>query len=199
VNATQIENVGFIMMANETNALKMLQQYDAKYILVFHTLALSQSGQTYVVGPGRWGDEGKWTWMAKISGEASNRFINKSYVDAQSSWTDEKPFGNYSLGKNWIDANHNGQVDSGELSAAPLGLNSTIYKLMSWAKQRWVDTSGTPNGIVIDEAGVQPDYFKEAYFSGLDTSPFAYGGIIPLVALYEIDWQKYYNATGTTG
>jgi dolichyl-diphosphooligosaccharide--protein glycosyltransferase len=199
VNATQIENVGFIMMANETNALKMLQQYNAKYILVFHTLALSQSGQTYVVGPGRWGDEGKWTWMAKISGEASNRFITKGYVDVQSAWTDEKPFGNYSLGTNWIDANHNGQVDSGELSAAPLGVNSTIYKLMSWAKQRWVDTSGTPNGIVIDEAGVQPDYFKEAYFSGLDTSPFAYGGIIPLVALYEIDWQKYYNAIGTTG
>ena len=199
VNATQIQNVGFIMMANETSSLKMLEQYDAKYILVFHTLGLSSSGQTYVAGPGRWGDEGKWSWMAKISGQASQRFIENGYIDAQSAWTSEVPFGNYSLGKDWIDANRNGQVDSGELAPKPMGLNSTIYKLMSWAKQRWVDVSGSPSGVVVDEAGVQPEYFKEAYFSGLNTGPSAYGGIIPLVALYEIDWQKYHNATSTTG
>jgi hypothetical protein len=46
---------------------------------------------------------------------------------------------------------------------------------------------------------VQPEYFKEAYFSGEGTPPATYGGLIPLVALYEIDWQKYYNATSSTG
>jgi hypothetical protein len=47
---------------------------------------------------------------------------------------------------------------------------------------------------------VQPEYFKEAYFAGENLNPIdassKYGGLIPLVALYEIDWQKYYNATG---
>ena len=137
--------------------------------------------------------------MAKISGQASDRFIKSGLIDAQSAWTDEKPFGNYSLGKNWIDANKNGQVDSGELFATSMGVNSTIYKLMTWAKQRWVEVSGSPSGISADELGVEPEYFREAYFSGLNTAPTTYGGIIPLVALYEIDWQKYYNATSTTG
>ncbi|MEM3759641.1 MAG: STT3 domain-containing protein, partial [Candidatus Bathyarchaeia archaeon] len=42
INSTQIENIGFIFMANETQALKMLKLYDAKYILVFTTLGLGQ-------------------------------------------------------------------------------------------------------------------------------------------------------------
>ena len=71
---------------------------------------------------------------------------------------------------------------------------------MSWAKQRWTDgTAASGIQVLPDEAGVQPEYFKEAYFAGEDLTPLdasvKYGGLIPLVALYEIDWQKYYNAT----
>jgi dolichyl-diphosphooligosaccharide--protein glycosyltransferase len=188
VNATQIENIGFSMMANETNSLKMLEQYDAnrvKYILVFTTLQITQaSGQQYVASPGRWGDEGKWTWMAKISGQARQRFIDKGFIDEESAWSDDTKFG---------------QVDNQTLTWVwnAEGKNSVIYKLMSWAKQRWTDNTG---GLVTpDEQATQPEYFKEAYFAGLDTGPFQYGGIVPLVALYEIDWQKYYTATSTTG
>jgi hypothetical protein len=47
---------------------------------------------------------------------------------------------------------------------------------------------------------VQPEYFTEAYFAGVDLNPIdasaKYGGLIPLVALYEIDWQKYYTEIG---
>jgi hypothetical protein len=199
VNATQIQNVGFMMMANETNSLKMLEKYGAKYILVFTTLVLSQSsdGSYYVAGSWGYGDEGKWTWMAKISGEARTRFIESGFIDEQSAWSDEQDFGNYSLGKVWIDSNNNGQADSGEITNNAKGMASTIYKLMSWAKQSWTD--GTGGTVIPDESGVQPEYFKEAYFSGSDTGPFDYGGVIPLVALYEIDWDKYYNATSTTG
>jgi dolichyl-diphosphooligosaccharide--protein glycosyltransferase len=189
VNATQIENIGFSMMANETNSLKMLQQYDSnrvKYILVFTTLQLSQASgqQNYIASPGRWGDEGKWTWMAKISGQARQRFIDKGFIDEESAWSDDTKFG---------------QVDNQTLTWVwnAEGKNSVIYKLMSWAKQRWTDNTG---GLVTpDEQATQPEYFKEAYFAGLDTGPFQYGGIVPLVALYEIDWQKYYSATSTTG
>src|SRR3990172_3346367 len=94
INSTQIENIGFIFMANETYALKMLEQYDAKYILVFVTLGVTQtSEQTYQVSFGRYGDEGKWTWMAKISGQARQRFIDNGFIDEKSAWEDEMKFG----------------------------------------------------------------------------------------------------------
>jgi len=189
VNGTQIENIGFIFMAPEQQALEMLELYDARYILVFTTLALGSSAneQQYIVSPAGFGDEGKWMWMARISGQARDRFIQTGFISSELAWTDENTFGsvNNETGKwQWND----------------LGKNSTVYKLLSWAKQRWVDVSGRQSGVVADEAGVQPTYFKEAYFAGenlnaIDASA-RYGGLIPIVALYEIDWQKYYNAIG---
>jgi dolichyl-diphosphooligosaccharide--protein glycosyltransferase len=185
VNATQIENIGFIFMAPEDLSMKMLASYNAKYILVFTVLGITQSsdGSSYIVQPAGYGDEGKWMWMARISGQARDRFIKEGLLDENSAWTDEHTFYNTTSGT-WFD-----NVK-----------NTTIYKLMSWAKQRWVDVSGAPNQIGIDEAGVQPTYFKEAYFAGENLNPIdasaKYHGLIPIVALYEIDWQKYYNATG---
>jgi dolichyl-diphosphooligosaccharide--protein glycosyltransferase len=185
VNATQIENIGFIFMAPEDLSMKMLASYNAKYILVFTVLGITQSsdGSSYIVQPAGYGDEGKWMWMARISGQARDRFIKEGLLDENSAWTDEHTFYNTTSGE-WFDN----------------GKNTTIYKLMSWAKQRWVDVSGAPNQIGVDEAGVQPTYFKEAYFAGENLNPIDasanYHGLIPIVALYEIDWQKYYNATG---
>jgi dolichyl-diphosphooligosaccharide--protein glycosyltransferase len=188
VNSTQIENIGFSFMADENHSLPMLALYDAKYILVFTTLALSQSSdQTgYIAGPAGFGDEGKWQWMARISGGAHTRIVQQGFIDEQSSWTDEYAFGNYSATGTWV------WNDKGK--------NSTIYELISWAKQLWT-SQASAGGFPIspDEAGVQPTYFKVAYIAGLDLSPVdasaKYGGLIPLVALYEIDWQKYYNDT----
>jgi dolichyl-diphosphooligosaccharide--protein glycosyltransferase len=188
INATQIENIGFSFMANETLSLKMLAQYNAKYILVFTTLRVSQSttAQYFTASFGGVGDEAKWMWMARISGQARDRFIRTGFIDANSSWTDETTFANTTSGA-WYDS----------------AKNATIYKLMSWTKQRWCDVSG--GGLVYpDEAGVQPEYFKEAYFAGLDLTLYtAYPigtntWLVPLVCLYEIDWQKYYNATSPT-
>lgn len=78
INATQIENIGYIFMANETQSLKVLREYNASYILVFITLYVQQSSTTgtYIADFGQWGDEAKWSWMARISGGAENRFIN---------------------------------------------------------------------------------------------------------------------------
>ena len=47
-----------------------------------------------------------------------------------------------------------------------------------------------------DHTATTPTYFKEAYVAGLNTGPHAYGGLVPLVAIYEIDWDAY-NATIT--
>jgi dolichyl-diphosphooligosaccharide--protein glycosyltransferase len=189
VNGTQIENIGFIFMAPEAQSMKMLALYNAKYILVFTVLAIRQSSDqsSYFVQPAGYGDEGKWTWMAKISGQARDRFIQTGFISTELAWTDETAFGKV-----------NNQTNAWEWN--DVGKNSTVYKLMSWAKQRWVDVSGTPNQIGADEAGVQPTYFKEKYFAGETLNPIdaasKYRGLIPIVALYEIDWEAYYNATG---
>lgn len=190
INTTQIENVGYIFMAPEDKAMQMLKAYDAKYILVFITLQLAQSTTdqgSYVVQFSRFGDEAKWSWMARISGEAKQRFIDEGFMDANLQWTDENAFG--------APNNQTGTWDWNSV-----GQNSTIYKLMSYAKQRWADVSGAPAGVSVDTPGVQPTYFKEAYFSGEELNPVTastqYSGLIPIVALYEIDWASYYNATG---
>jgi dolichyl-diphosphooligosaccharide--protein glycosyltransferase len=189
VNATQIENVGFILMGNETMALKMLERYDAEYILVFTTLGISQvSEQQYSASPLGYGDEGKWVWMADISGQAHDRLLEDGFMTSDYQWTDKTAFGyNATTGQStWND----------------MGRNSTIYKLMGWAKQRWAEESGAYQyGVLVtpDEESVQPLYFKEAYFAGEDVSPYKYSGRIPIVALYEIDWEKYHNATNTIG
>jgi len=182
VNNTQIENIGFILMAPENQSLQMLASYNAKYILIFVTLQIGQSSTQegyYVASFSRFGDEAKWSWMARISGQARQRL--------GAAWTDETAFG--------VANNQTGAWDWNDF-----GKSSTIYKLMSYAKQRWAEVSGVQSGVAADETGVQPEYFKEAYFAGENLNPIdaaaKYGGLIPLVALYEIDWQKYYNATG---
>jgi dolichyl-diphosphooligosaccharide--protein glycosyltransferase len=190
INATQIENIGFIFMAPEALSMNMLQQYNAKYILVFVTLQIEQSSTQqggFVAKFSRFGDEAKWTWMAKISGQDRQRFVDTGFISAEAAWNDESSFGAVS-----------NQTGAWEWNAA--GKSSTIFKLMSWAKQRWVDVSGVQSGVAVDEAGVQPEYFKETYFAGETLSAIEasakYGGLIPIVALYEIDWEKYYSTIG---
>jgi dolichyl-diphosphooligosaccharide--protein glycosyltransferase len=182
VNATQIENVGYSMMANETQSLKMLSKYNASYVLVFVTLQLQlSSDQTQITGV-QWagfGDEGKWTWMADISGNARDRLIDEGYMTASYQWTNKTDFGfNATTSQTqWND----------------MGLNSTIYKLMSTAEQQWA----TKYGITPAQAAYAPVYFTPAFISGLEINPQqTYGGLIPLVCLYKINWDAYYNATG---
>ncbi len=189
INATQIENIGYIFMANETQSMKMLKQYNATYILVFVTLGLSQTSTgSYVADFGQWGDEAKWSWMARISGGAQQRLINEGFMTSTYNWTDETAFGQASTsGWQWND----------------MGTNSTVYKLMSYAKDRWAEVTGdivtSPAAVATNKGGVVPTYFTEAHFSGEQTNPFKYGGIIPLVALYKINWAQYdadFNLTG---
>ncbi|MEM3730651.1 MAG: STT3 domain-containing protein [Candidatus Bathyarchaeia archaeon] len=175
INTTQIENIGFIFMANETQALKMLKLYDAKYILVFTTLALTKSdSQVSAVWAG-YGDEGKWMWMARISGKARTRFVSEGFLDEDSAWDDETKFGNYSENKwNWND----------------FGRSSTIYKLMSWARQLWCDKHGISGGDA--ETAIPPEYFEVEFIAGLELTPndasSKYGGLIPLVCLYKVNY-----------
>jgi len=172
INTTQIENVGFIFMANETQALKMLKLYDVKYVLVFVT---ADANGNWLDGAG--GDNGKWMWMARISGKSRNRFIDNGFIDASSAWINESSFGYYNITLNkWIWNER--------------GISSTIYKLMSWGKTRWCES----NGVTDPDAAmaVKPLYFDEAYFAWptQDEALANYRGVVPIICLYEIKWAE---------
>ncbi|MGA3060707.1 MAG: STT3 domain-containing protein [Candidatus Bathyarchaeia archaeon] len=199
-NTTQIENVGLIMMGNENQSMQMLSTYNnynnpgrVNYILVFTVLEIQQpssGSSTYTAIPSGYGDEGKWVWMARISGGAEQSYIQSGFMNATTStvWKDETAFGNTDNTTGRWDWNLQGD-------------NSTIYELMNYAEQQYC-TEWTSTGqitITPSTTTTTPTYFTEAYFAGLDTSPFQYGGLVPLVAIYKINYPAYYNATGTTG
>ena len=158
-------------MANEIQALEMLERYDAQYILVFTTFGLGQSGGQYYASWAGYGDEGKWMWMARISG--------KNPHASEWGWTDEEAFGEFNSTTNSWQWNER-------------GMNSTIYKLMSYGKNRWCEKHGIAD---LDAANVRvPAYFEEEYFAGLELTPSDagnnYGGLIPLVCLYKISYPS---------
>jgi dolichyl-diphosphooligosaccharide--protein glycosyltransferase len=70
-NMTQIAQVATMFMSNETYALKILNRYNVKYVVIFTTFSMEydqSTGQTHIYDTPGWGDEGKWQWMAKIAG-----------------------------------------------------------------------------------------------------------------------------------
>jgi hypothetical protein len=134
--------------------------------------------------------------MSRISGEAESRFksnetFGKVWMNSQYSWINETSFATTS-----IDNSTGQQVQTW----TDMGLNSTVFKLMSYAEQLWSSNNG---GVTISgQQGAIPTYFTTAYIAGLEvdpqTSAQSYGGLIPLVALYKIDWDAYYAATNST-
>jgi len=174
INSTQIENIGFSFMANETYSLNMLKKYNVQYILVFVTI---DANGAWIDWAG--GDNGKWTWMAKISGNAQDRLVRDGFIDQAFSWQNETTFGSFSNTTNAWEWND-------------VGTNTTVYKLMSYGRILWTIANGvTPT----DSTYAQPKYFKEEFFSGETLSQAdsqsKYGGLVPLVCLYKIDWQQY--------
>jgi len=116
VNTTQIGKIGEVFMSNETEAIKIIEEYDVTHVVIFITFGSDDSDYGY-------GDEGKWRWMARIRG-----------------WDDEM-FGNFTLGTDWVDTNEDGQRGSDELMTNELGNNTVLYKLMHYARD--MVTSGS--------------------------------------------------------
>jgi dolichyl-diphosphooligosaccharide--protein glycosyltransferase len=191
VNSTQIANVGFVFMGNETQSLAMLSTYGqdrVKYIAVFTVLGIQSTGtgNSYIAFPSGYGDEGKWMWMARISGQEKQRFIDSGFISEADAWTDETSFGAQSTTTNLWEWNDR-------------GLNCTVEKLMNYAEVIYA-TAITEQGtysITPDITITPPTYFRMAYFAGLNTAPAQYGGLVPIIAIYEIDWAAYNAATGT--
>ena len=185
VNSTQIENVGFIFMGNENQSMAMLNSYGqsrVKYIAVFEVIQISTSSNgasSYVASPAGYGDEGKWVWMARISGQAQTRLIKEGFMNPAKAWTNESQFGssNPTTGRwQWNDQ----------------GLNCTVFELLNFAVVHYANTM-TSLGVNVspDQTTTPPTYFKYAYFAGEQTAPTQYGGLVPIIAIYEIDWAAY--------
>jgi dolichyl-diphosphooligosaccharide--protein glycosyltransferase len=154
INTTQIQNIGRILMSNETESIKILEKYERdgrrpEYIVVFTTFDTDGSDRGY-------GDEGKWRWMAKIPG------------------LDDDSFGNLTLGTDWVDKNGDGQRQQDELVLNAKGQNTTIYKLMTYAKHEKVPSVPAPT----------LQHFEKAFFS----TGGPYSGIYVLVAVYKINY-----------
>jgi len=120
-NQTQIKKIGIMMMSNETEAIKILEElnrgakrlgfdYNVSHVLVFTTFDTNGNDAMF-------GDEGKWRWMARIPG------------------LDDISFGNYSLGVDWVDKNEDGSRTSDELVPNSKGRSTLLYKLMTYGKE----------------------------------------------------------------
>jgi dolichyl-diphosphooligosaccharide--protein glycosyltransferase len=170
VNSTQISLVGQMFMSNETEALEIMDsfnergEYNITYVVVFHTFATDgQSNTLYDAG---YGDEGKWTWMAKIGG------------------LDDKKYGNSTLGMDWVDTNDNGQADEGELIANELGQNTVIYKLMHYARET----------LVFGDSDIELEHFEPVYFSQkagqyLQWYPRGNDNFAAVVCVYKVNYD----------
>jgi dolichyl-diphosphooligosaccharide--protein glycosyltransferase len=181
INATQIENLGFVYMANEELSLKMLSAYgqeNVKYILVFMDLIVMPDDSGYYISqPWSFGDQGKWVGMADISGGARDRLIEDGFMDPNNAWSNRTAFGSYN--------------DSGQWAWSDLGKSSVIYKLLVDVEQQFAASTG---GIVIpsNNQEVTLDYLTLYKLVGIDdVSVGQYGTLVPLIGLYEVNWAAY--------
>ncbi len=148
-NLTQIQQVGKMFMSQVGEATTVLKPYNVDYVVVFTTFDSGGNDAGY-------GDEGKWTWMAKIANLDSNSF------------------GNYSLGKDLV---YDSTTQQYSYLDNPKGQNTTLYKLMTFAKN--VTLGQVPNIALFDSyhRGFQLQY----------TSPGNnYGGLYIIVAVYKV-------------
>jgi len=88
---------------------------------------------------------------------------------------DDDSFGNLTLGGDWVDTNRNGQRDQeDDLVPNAKGQNTTIYKLMTYAKHEKVPSVPAPT----------LQHFEKAFFS----TGGPYSGIYVVVAVYKINY-----------
>ncbi len=163
INSTQIGMIGKTFMSNETEAIKIMERYDVDYVLVFSTFTEDGSDAVYA-------DEGKWRWMARIGG------------------LDDTLYGNLTLGIDWTDLNEDGSQDDDEIVENPLGMNTTMYKLLHYAREM----------IGLGYSEIELEHFQGppyGYFSQTSETAvnnFIYdpsGSFLPVVCIYKVNYD----------
>lgn len=161
-NSTQIKQIAWMFMSDETGAIEILEQNLSKptHVVVFTTFYPEQDEDTgeVTINDVGWGDEGKWRWMARIS-EPLTGVNDTAYRQYEA---DPDTGAIQDVG--WNDR----------------GMNTVIYKLMRYGQEMLV--YGAPQSVTLD-------HFEKAYFSQTGDSPRSYGGAIPLVCVYKINYE----------
>ena len=147
LNSTQIKRIALMFMSNETQAIKVLQEYNATHVVIFTMFDTSGRDTGY-------GDEGKWRWMARIS-EPLTGLNDTGYRQYQT------------------DPQTGAQVEVWN----ERGLNSVIYKLMTYGKE---------TKLYSYSASVDLEHFKLVYFSKGSAIRGAY---YALICVYEIEYD----------
>jgi dolichyl-diphosphooligosaccharide--protein glycosyltransferase len=174
-NSTQIANIGWMFVSNETEAYYVLTTHLHKpdYIVVFATFM--QKDGTYA----GFGDEGKWIWMAKISAQYSgirdtDQYVYKKYqVNETGLW---EPKGQEVMLFN---------KTAGAWS--PQGQETMIYRLMAYGRDSVASLYGwTAGGTSL------PAYLEKEHFFSETKPPMIdlYGGVIPLVCIYKVIYKE---------
>jgi dolichyl-diphosphooligosaccharide--protein glycosyltransferase len=177
INSTQIGLIGRTFLSNETQAVRILkEQFNGpngppSYILVFATF--TSTGQDYGYG----GDEGKWTWMAKIAN--SSRTVRELYSDQWGVW-EYHEWGSNSQYNTFGNATSSGFVWN------DLGKNTTIYKLMENGKSSLISDYTVPS----------LTYFTNPHFFGGQVASLGTDSsgqtvyLDALVCLYEVNYAE---------
>ena len=182
-NTTQIQQIGRMFMSNEEEAIKILKRYNVTHVLVFTVFQVIEGpyGGFYpYLGGG--GDESKWQWMARIAFGPDG----------------DEPFGNLTLGFDYIDINNNHMYDRDDrIIANERGQNTTLFKLMYYAVGTVVQDKPyshivMPGGKIMTIDSIHLKYFEKAYFSQ------EYGSItfvpgtryVALVCIYKVNYSS---------
>jgi len=81
LNSTQIGEIAYAFMSNETVAYKVFKKLGATHVLVFVThVVQSQIGGTPLMRLWIYGDESKWIWMLRIADQEGHHFNESEYV-----------------------------------------------------------------------------------------------------------------------
>jgi len=166
LNSTQMKKIGEMFMSSETRTLEIVEDFNRQartrgfsnkitHVLAFFTF--DGNGNDYGAG-----EESKSRWMANIA------FNNLT------AW---KGYGNYTLGKDGVDTNGDGQVD--QLVDNAKGQSTTLYRLMMWGKSKRVSS------ITFQKPEDFP--FELVYWSQKDkTSVVTVGGVNALVTVFRV-------------
>lgn len=174
MNSTQIEQVAWMFLSNETKAIDLLKQFESTiqgpvtHVLIFMTF--DTSGKE--IG---WGEENKWRWMARIS-EKKTTYNDTDYRTMT------------------LNEETNQYEDTGWNTR---GESTIIYKMMSYVKYSVTpDIDDTQTGIDIkkltDTSKTQfEQHFKLVYTSYSDparTGSKSYGGAYGVIGIFEVKY-----------
>ena len=81
LNSTQIGEIAYAFMSNETVAYKVFKKLGATHVLVFVTHFVQyQAGGTPIMRLWTYGDEVKWIWMLRIANQEGHHFNESEYI-----------------------------------------------------------------------------------------------------------------------